>query len=180
MYRATDKTQSSFINFNQPIGLHMNPNNRWIRMADKIPWDKFEKRYADLFPSNTGNVAKPLRMALGSLIIQTRYQFSDLELVAQIQENPYYQYFIGLPGYQEEEPFEASVLVSFRKRLTAEIIAEANEYIINPQKATVSDDDDNSKLPTGESSDGKSDDSRKNKGTLILDASCAPSNIKYP
>ena len=49
MYRAADKTQSSFINFNQPIGLHMNPNNRWIRMADKIPWDKFEKRYADLY-----------------------------------------------------------------------------------------------------------------------------------
>jgi len=180
MYRAADKSQSSFINFNQPIGLHMNPNNRWIRMADKIPWDKFEKRYADLFPSNTGNVAKPLRMALGSLIIQTRYHIADMELVAQIQENPYYQYFIGLPGYQEEEPFEASVLVSFRKRLTAEIIAEANEYIINPNKVTRSDDDDDTKPPTGGSSDGKSDEEMKNKGTMIIDASCAPSNIKYP
>jgi hypothetical protein len=62
-------------------------------------------------------------------------QFSDLELVSQSQENPYYQYFIGLPGYQEEEPCEATILVSFRKRLSAEIIAEANECIINPKKA---------------------------------------------
>ena len=182
MYKATDKTQSSFTDFNQPIGLHMNPNNRWIQMADSIPWNTFEKRYAALFPSTTGNVAKPLRMALGALIIQTRYQLSDLELVEQIQENPYYQYFIGLPGYQTEKPFEASVLVSFRKRLTAEIISEANEYIINPTKGSESDNHDNPKPPSGAS--GLSEDQKPeepgNKGTLMLDASCAPSNIKYP
>lgn len=43
--------------------------------------------------------AKPLRMALGSLLIQKQYHFSDEELVEQIRENPYYQYFIGMPGY---------------------------------------------------------------------------------
>ena len=53
-------------------------------------------KYAELFPSGTGNVAKPLRMALGSLIIQTKFQYSDRELVEQITENPYLQYFIGL------------------------------------------------------------------------------------
>ena len=151
-------------------------------MADLIPWNVFEKRYAALFPSSTGNVAKPLRMALGALIIQTRYQFSDLELVEQIQENPYYQYFIGLTGYQMEKPFEASVLVSFRKRLTAEIISEANEYILNPTKGAESDNNDNPKPPIGTS--GSSEDQELeepvNKGTLMLDASCAPSNIKYP
>lgn len=185
MYKATDKIQSSFTDFNQPIGLHMNPNNRWIQMADMIPWNVFEKRYAALFPSSTGNVAKPLRMALGALIIQTRYQFSDLELVEQIQENPYYQYFVGLPGYQTEKPFEASVLVSFRKRLTAEIISEANEYILNPTKDSEPNKQDKPKPPTGPSyPSGSSKDQEteepENIGTLILDASCAPSNIKYP
>ena len=48
----------------------MNPENRWIKMADMIPWDVFEKKYKHLFKSKTGNVAKPLRMALGALIIQ--------------------------------------------------------------------------------------------------------------
>ena len=43
MYRSDDRLQSSFLDFNQPMGLHMNPENRWIKMADMIPWDAFEK-----------------------------------------------------------------------------------------------------------------------------------------
>ena len=58
-------------------------------MADRIPWDEFEIKYTDLFPNDTGNVAKPLRMALGALMIQTKFQFSDRELVTQLTENPY-------------------------------------------------------------------------------------------
>ena len=101
MYKPADKTQTSFLDFNQPMGLKMNPDNRWIQMAGRIPWNLFEEKYAGLFPSDTGNVAKPLRMALGSLIIQNRFQYPDRELVEQITENPYLQYFIGLPGYQD-------------------------------------------------------------------------------
>ena len=86
MYKSDNKLQSSFLDFNQPMGLHMNPENRWIKMADMIPWDVFEKKYKHLFKSKTGNVAKPLRMALGALIIQTRFQYSDRELVQQITE----------------------------------------------------------------------------------------------
>ena len=129
MYKPIDKSQHSFLDFNQPLGLHMNPDNRWVKMADRIPWDEFEIKYAGLFPSLTGNVAKPLRMALGALIIQQRFQFSDRELVEQIMENPYLQYFIGLSGYREEPPFDASTLVLFRKRITMDMLIEANEYI---------------------------------------------------
>ena len=46
----------------------MNPENRWIKMADAIPWDKFEKKYSRLFKGKKGRVAKPLRLALGSLM----------------------------------------------------------------------------------------------------------------
>ena len=81
MYRPTDRTQHSFLDFNQPMGLHMNPDNRWVKMADSIPWDELESNYVGFFPSGTGNVAKPLRLALGSLIIQNRFQYSDRELV---------------------------------------------------------------------------------------------------
>ena len=44
MYKYTDNTQSNFWDFNQPIGLRMNPENRWIKMADAIPWEVFEKK----------------------------------------------------------------------------------------------------------------------------------------
>ncbi|QSX09518.1 IS5 family transposase [Alkalibacter rhizosphaerae] len=181
MYRSSDRSQPGFLDFNQPLGLKMNPNNRWVTMANQIPWEKFEEKYAGLFPSDTGNVAKPLRMALGSLIIQIKYGFSDRELVEQLTENPYYQYFIGLSGYRETAPFDASLLVSFRKRISAEMLMEANEYII----AAASSNDDNNSDDSGSGSDEPLDkqgaaEKPVNKGTLILDATCAPSNIRYP
>ena len=180
MYKSSDKSQSSFLDFNQPMGLHMNPDNRWIKMADSIPWDVFEKKYRRLFKVKTGNVAKPLRTALGALIIQKKFQYSDRELVEQITENPYLQYFIGLPGYQEEPPFDASTLVLFRKRINAQMIAEANEYLLSNQNKN--DDDDNLKPPTGGATpdDVPSGSEPDNEGTLIVDATCAPVNIRYP
>ena len=54
--------------------------------------------------------AKPLRTALGTLLIQKQLGFSDRELVEEITENPYLQYFIGLPGYQAVPPFVPSLL----------------------------------------------------------------------
>lgn len=75
MYRPTDKTQHSFLDFNQPMELNMNPDNRCIKLAEHIPWDVFEEKYVELFPSDTENVAKLLQMALGSLIIQAKPVF---------------------------------------------------------------------------------------------------------
>ncbi len=41
MYKYLDKLQHSFLDFNQPLGMHMNPENRWVRLAEQIPWDVF-------------------------------------------------------------------------------------------------------------------------------------------
>ena len=49
-------------------------------------------------------------------------------------ENPYYQYFIELLGYQEETPIDSSTLVLFRKRLKMHVIMEANEYMLDALK----------------------------------------------
>ena len=130
MYKKDRLRQLGLADFNQPIGLKMNPENRWVKKAETIPWPAIEDRYAELFPSSTGMPAKPLRLALGSLIIQKQYDYSDRELVEQLTENPYYQFFIGLPGYQQEPPFVPSLLVEFRQRLTAAILGEINEMII--------------------------------------------------
>ncbi len=98
---------------------------------------KIEKRYAALFKNKKGKVAKALRLALGALIIQTEYQYSDEETVLQIQEGAYLQYFCGLSEHKYEQPFDPSLMVYFRKRLTPEILGEINELIIdkaNPKK----------------------------------------------
>ena len=129
MYKFDRNHQFTLSDFNQPMGLKMNPENRWVTKAATIPWKEIEERYAQLFPSKTGMPAKPLQAALGYLIIQKQYGYSDRELVEQIRENPYYQFFIGLPGYQDKIPFVPSLLVEFRKRLTDEILGEINEMI---------------------------------------------------
>ena len=174
MYKKDRHHQFGLSDFNQPIGLKMNPDNRWIKKADLIPWIEIEDKYADLFPSHTGMPAKPLRMALGSLIIQKQYGYSDRELVEQIIENPYYQYFIGLHGYQQKAPYAPSLLVEFRKRLTDDILGEINEMIIQYNHP----DDPGPGEGGHEPAKGTNEDT--NEGTLILDATCAPQNIAFP
>jgi GR25 family glycosyltransferase involved in LPS biosynthesis len=166
MYKKTQNRQMCIEDFDQPMGLKMDPENRWIKKAAIIPWDVIEEKYAALFASHTGMPAKPLRMALGALLIQKEYDYPDRELVQQIRENPYYQYFIGLPGYQAEAPFVPSLLVEFRKRLDDETICEINELILKSI-------DDGKPPEQGAGGAG-------NSGTLILDATCAPQDIRYP
>lgn len=171
VYKKQPNTQLSFDDFNQPVGLTMNPENRWVKKAELIPWIDLEEQYASIFQSKTGNVAKSFRMAFGALLIQKEYGYSDEETVLQIQENPYLQFFVGMPGYQEDKPFDASTMVHFRKRLTAEMLNEVNEIILDFHEEEKEEQDDDDSNDDGDSS---------NKGTLMLDATCAPSYIKYP
>ena len=175
MYKFERYRQLGLADFDQPTGLKMDPDNRWVRKAATIPWEAIEEKYAELFPSDTGMPAKPLRTALGSLMIQKQYGYSDRELLEQIKENPYYQYFIGLPGYQSHQPFVPSLLVEFRKRLNDDVLMEINEMII----AYNTPDDPGAGGGGGKGSD-IAPDRLENRGTIILDASCAPQNISYP
>ena len=179
MYRYSNG-QISLSDFKQPVGMNLKESNRWVKKAQTIPWLDIEKRYAKLFTNRKGNVAKPLRLALGACIIQAEYGYSDEETALQIQENPYLQYFCGYSGYDDSKlPFDPSLMVYFRKRLTPEILGEINEMIIQDAKARQQETD------TEQKDNDNDDDSNPpadggNSGTLIVDASCAPSNIRFP
>ena len=114
-------------------------------------------------------MAKPLRLGLGACIIQSEYGYSDEELTLQIQEGAYLQYFCGYREYDDiKPPFDTSLMVYFRKRLTSEVLGEINEMIIAKaqllkKEAPKKDNDD--------------DDEPGNGGTMIVDATCAPSQI---
>ena len=178
MYKFDRNHQYSLSDFNQPVGFKMNPENRWVKKAASIPWHEIEVKYAELFPSKTGMPAKPLQVALGSLIIQKQYDYSDRELVEQLTENPYYQFFIGLPGYQDKPPFVPSLLVEFRKRLTDDVLSDINEMIADYNNP---DDPDNPGGGSGpDDTVDSNEDTTDNRGTLILDATCAPQHISYP
>ncbi len=169
MYKFDRNHQFTLSDFNQPMGLKMNPENRWVKKSATIPWKEIEERYAKLFPSKTGMPTKPLQTALGSLIIQKQYDYSDRELVEQIRENPYYQFFIGLPGYQDKIPYVPSLLVEFRKRLTEDVLNEINDMIA---AYNTPNEDPPGGGPGG--AEDPDDHEPENKGTLILDATCAP------
>ena len=111
MYQLQFK-QLSFENFHMPFGGKLDKSNRWIKMADSFPWYEAELLYARKFPSKRGAPALTVRMALGSLIIKEKLGLSDDETIEQIRENPYLQYFIGLESYQNEAPFDGSMLTN--------------------------------------------------------------------
>jgi transposase, IS5 family len=130
MYRKETTEQIVFHDFILPFGGTLNRNNRWIKLAELIPWEEFEEKYAEQFSeSGLGAPAKSFRVALGSLIIKEKMDIPDEEVVEQIRENHYLQYFIGKEEYRDELPFDSSMMVHFRKRITAEMLSEINERI---------------------------------------------------
>ena len=113
MYRKRD-FESEFEDFYLPFGGRLRSDNRWMRLSKLVPWDKIEQRYAKHFSGNgMGAPAKPVRVALGALIIKEKMRLTDEETVEQIQENPYLQYFLGYEGYQDEALFDPSMYGAF-------------------------------------------------------------------
>jgi hypothetical protein len=110
-----------------PFGVELEAENRWVKLAKLMPWEKIEERYAENFKSEKGEVAKSGRLAFAALYIQNRLNFVDAEVVEQIRENPSMQYFCGFSCYTTERPFDTSLLVHFRKRITPEMMKEISE-----------------------------------------------------
>jgi IS5 family transposase len=181
IYRKKIPQQREFEDFYLPFGGRLRSDNRWVRLSKLIPWEEIEKGYAKHFAeSGMGAPAKAARVALGALIIQEKLGLTDEEVVEQIRENPYLQYFIGYGEYSDEEPFEASMMVHFRKRLGLAELSGINELIHSKHwkqkhKERVQDQDKDRGDKGGGSGVGA-----PNRGKLIVDASVAPADIRYP
>ena len=182
IYRKKTAQQPEFEEFYLPFSGRIRSDNRWVRLSKLIPWDEIEKEYAKQFAeSGMGAPAKAARVALGALIIQEKLGLTDEEVVEQIRENPYLQYFIGYREYREEEPFEASMMVHFRKRLGFTELSGINELIHSKhwkqkkQRKRVQDQDKDKEDKGGGTGGGS-----PNQGKLIVDASCTPADIRYP
>jgi len=189
MYRREHRHQLSFEDFFLPFGGKLCGDNRWIKLAELIPWDELEDDYAAHFCKGFGAPAKPFRMALGALIIKARLGLTDEELVEQIKENPYLQFFIGLEAFQYSAPFDPSMMVYFRKRLPEAVVNDCNERIVRHglkviQASDAQDADDHGN--NGGGSIGHTDQSipstqkPPNQGSLLIDATCAPADIRHP
>jgi hypothetical protein len=173
MYKHNEK-QLKLAEFQLPFGGELLESNRWVRLAQLIPWYEFEKQYcSNLSKSGQGPPAFSVRMALAALIIKERLGVTDEECVEQIRENPYLQFFCGLKAFTTERPFHPTMFVHFRKRFPADVLAHMNEVIVaKASEKEPEDKDDNDH--------GGGTGQPINKGKLILDATCVPTDITYP
>ncbi|MCP9826499.1 IS5 family transposase [Synechococcus sp. EJ6-Ellesmere] len=191
MYRREHRHQLSFEDFFLPFGGKLSGDNRWIKLAELIPWDELEDDYAAQFCKGFGAPAKPFRMALGALIIKARLGLTDEELVEQIKENPYLQFFIGLEAFQYSAPFDPSMMVYFRKRLPEVVVNDCNERIVRHGLRVIRSSGSQAPGDDGGSGSGggsassfdqprPSAQKQPNQGSLLIDATCAPVDIRHP
>ncbi len=185
MIKYESSKQLKFENFIHPFGNNLSPANRWVKMAELIPWDDLASVYYEGMSNGMGAPAINGRIVIGSLIIKHKLNLSDEETAEQIRENPYLQYFLGLEEYEYKYVFVPSLFVEIRKRLGSSSFTKLNNLIIEQalkkkkriQKKTKKDDSDDNDI-SGDSCNKSEEGERR--GKLIVDATVAVQAVKYP
>jgi hypothetical protein len=174
MIKYTPASQLTLDGFSHPFEQALSPDNRWVKLAEIIPWDALASVYSKSLNSTRGRESIDVRMVIGAIIVKHKLGLDDRSTVAMISENIYLQYFCGLTSFQTQEPFHPTVFVDIRKRMgtnefdmwNALIIKKADD--IKPRKKKMIRNDDDQKNPP------------KNKGTLKIDATVANQKIAFP
>lgn len=188
--------------FTSSLEKSLDPDNRWYKLANTMPWDKIEVIYnKTLDNKHNGAGNKPARLIVGALIIKHQLSLSDDETIEMIKENPYMQYFVGLPVFTRIPIFDSSLFVTIRKRLGVDNInaitlllmeilsaketgsKDENKQNERDGREEESDTDSNTPDPSEISA---SDDSfidekgERHCGHIIIDATCCDAEVKYP
>ncbi|MGI6572726.1 MAG: IS5 family transposase [Fermentimonas sp.] len=190
MFKYRSQKQLSIFDFHTDFESKLDPNNRWVKMAKMLDWDKLAEVYAKNFSPNMGASSIDARIVIGALIIKHLEKKDDRGTIEAIQENPYMQYFLGLDHFTFKPVFDPSLFVHIRKRLGNEAFDAMNQIVIsgalgiehqNADDKDVGDEGDGNVHPDDTS---KSSESAKkpvpNKGKLQLDATVCDAYIKYP
>jgi len=195
MIKYTASNQLSLENFKHPFHQQLDPNNRWVKLAELVPWDELAGIYAKDLDPGAGRLSVDLRMVIGAMIIKHKLSLTDRDTVQMISENLYMQYFCGLQSMQIKLPFDASLFVDIRKRLGSEEFDRFNDLVIQrsenlkPKRKRIikggKDDHHKGGDPAGQSAGAGNvkDPGKKeipNQGKLKLDASIADQYITAP
>lgn len=131
-YATTYQSQNQLAleGFESPFDQKLRSDNRWVVLANLIPWDEIVGIYLKhVPPASTGRPSLSPRIVIGSLIIKHLCNLDDRETVDQISENMYMQYFLGFTSFSNEPPFDPSLFVEFRKRIGMDQVNAINEKI---------------------------------------------------
>ena len=174
MINYTPQSQLSLELFKHPFGNQLDKNNRWLILADLIPWDELAKIYCQKLDCNNGRKSVDVRTVIAALIVKHKLGLDDRGTIEMISENLYLQYFCGLKEFTTRQVFDPSLFVDIRKRMGGNEFAAFNKIVIElaekkrPHQARIKAN--------------KKDDSSspKNKGTLKVDAIVADQEITFP
>ena len=129
MYINENSSQMTLEGFYVPFAERLSPENRWVKLSRKMPWDKIEEEYLKNIDLKNGRPAISSRIAFGACFIRSAENITDERTVQAIAENPYMQYFLGLKEFDPEPLFDSSMMVHFRKRFPVNFVADVNEYL---------------------------------------------------
>ena len=134
MYRRRDRQALPLFAELFPFGGKLDPDNRWMKIADLIPWDDIETRYSTHF-SDKGRPASDCRLVIGLLLLKHMTRFGDEAIIAFASESPYMQFFCGFDQFVTNEAkdgekksiLDSSTLSKARKRLGEEFFAQLEQ-----------------------------------------------------
>ena len=130
MIKYTSQNQLSFDGFDTTFENQLDPNNRWVKLSGLIPWDDLARSYYKLMDSGMGAPSKDARLIIGSLIIKHKMKLADEEVIEQLKENIYMQFFVGYSSFQKKQVFAPSLFVEIRKRLGQDTFDAFTDSII--------------------------------------------------
>ena len=119
MYRAREK-QMSIYDYLPPYHGELCNANRWVRLADAIDWDGFEKPTVRCLPRRQAGV--PARVALGCRIIQLHDGVRPRGRGAGAGK-PLPAIFLGFESFTDAVPFRPGTVARFRARIPDKAVA---------------------------------------------------------
>ncbi len=130
MINYTPASQLTIEEFKHPFERQLDPTNRWVRMAQLVPWDKMASLFRKQMSSKRGRGSVDLRHVLGALLVKHIEGLSDEDTIQYIQENIYAQFFIGLKRFTTTPVFVPSLFVEIRKRLGPDGVLHLNDMLL--------------------------------------------------
>lgn len=209
MIKYTPSAHRSLALFQTPFERSLDASNRWVVMADMVPWDEMAKVFFSKLSQDSGRQTIDLRIVLGALMVKHIEDLSDERTIDYVQENIYAQYFVGLSSFASEPIFVPSLFVKIRERLGEAGSAKLNDLMMSQAVrlktikhrrkssdgyAPVEAEPVNTEVPTAGQLDQSANEQQlatevsaatdvapiRNRGTVSLDATVAPVHIVYP
>jgi len=122
MYRS-EKFNPSLFGKLFHLGGKLSPSNRWLKLAEALPWGELDAAYGRYFSAGYGRPAKDSRLVCGLLAVKQLKNLSDEDAVAEFMESPYIQAFCGQEYFALENVVNPGMLSERRKRLGAEFLS---------------------------------------------------------